>query len=261
MGEPIQLLIAGVIAVFAGALGSMVGVGGGLIIVPVLTVLLGVPFKVAAAASLIGVIATSIVAGRRYLLKELVDRRLGLLLLIATASGRLAAGTPPRFSTLGFSPRSSLLSSSSSRRRSRGERGTVAPAASPAATTPAGLYSRFRLGLALAISTVAGALSGLLGIGGGVINVPTISVVLRVPFRVAVATSTYMLGATAAASSSVYYARGQLDPLIAAPVALGIASGAQAGSRLAPRVRVGNLRLVFAALCVILAVQLVLKVV
>lgn len=259
MTEPLQLLLAGGIAVFAGTIGSLVGVGGGLIIVPALTVFLGVPFKIAAGASLVGVIATSNVAGRRYLVRGLVDRPLGLLLLVATALGALSGGYVAALldaQVLSALFAVVLIGVALHVGRSGDP---VSRAAGPDAASLAAPYGRRTLAAAMGISTIAGALSGLLGIGGGIINVPTMCGLLHVPFRIAVATSTYMLGATAAASSSVYYARGQLDPLIAAPVALGIAIGAYMGSRLAPRVRVATLRLVFAGLCVVLAVQLILK--
>lgn len=256
------------IAVFAGAFGTLVGVGGGLIIVPALTLLLGVPLKSAAAASLVGVAATSVVGGARYLEIGVADRRLGLILLVATASGAIAGGffatsldvrvlsglfaivltfvalqmiRPPRTGTEGDVPPGSMSLVSSFIEPGSGREKA---------------YRARRLPAAFGVSLIAGSLSGLLGIGGGVVNVPTMTILMGVPVRVAVSTSTYMLGATAAASAAIYYARGQLDPLVAAPVAIGILVGAWAGARLSTRVSQGVLRGLFAALAIVLAIQM-----
>ena len=96
-------------------------------------------------------------------------------------------------------------------------------------------YRARNLGPAAVVSVVAGALSGLLGIGGGVVNVPTMNVLMGIPIRVATTTSTYMLGATAAASAVLYFSRGQIDPLLAGPVVVGVFIGARAGARLSHR--------------------------
>jgi hypothetical protein len=112
------------------------------------------------------------------------------------------------------------------------------------------------VGLGAVISLGAGALSGLLGIGGGVVNVPTLNVLMGIPIRVATTTSTYMLGATAAASAVIYYSRGQVDPLLAAPVVLGVLVGARVGARLATRVSQRSLQLVFAGVALLFAAQM-----
>lgn len=263
-----MILLLAAIAVFAGAFGALVGVGGGLVVVPALTILLGVPIKTAAAASLVGVAATSIVGGARYLETGVADRRLGLILLVATASGAIAGGLfatsldvrilsglfaivqvfvavqmvrPPRVaSERDGAPRPGSLASS-----------FIEPGSG--LETP---YRAHRLPQAFGLSLVAGSLSGLLGIGGGVVNVPTMTILMRVPVRVATSTSTYMLGATAAASGAIYYARGQLDPLVAAPVAIGIIIGARAGARFSARVSQTALRALFAGLSIIFAIQM-----
>jgi uncharacterized protein len=268
MIEPIQLVAVAFLAVFAGAIGSMVGVGGGIIVVPALTVFLGVPLKTAVAASLLGVIATSLVGGSRYLAAGTVDRRLGLVLLAATSSGAVLGGLiagalDATVLSAVFGVVLLLVAGQVVRSRERVERvssgeGTRSSYVDPS-TGAAVEYRPDRMGVGLAISIVAGSLSGLLGIGGGIINVPTMASIMGMPFRVAVATSTYMLGATAAASSGVYYARGQLDPFIAAPVALGIIAGAQVGTRIGPRLSAAVLRRLFAGLCVVFAVQMFSK--
>jgi hypothetical protein len=115
------------------------------------------------------------------------------------------------------------------------------------------IYRARRLAPGAAVSFLAGNISGLLGVGGGVINVPTMNVLMHVPIRVATTTSTYMLAATAAASASVYVASGQLDPLLAAPVALGVIIGAQAGAHLSMRVSQDTLRLAFVIVAAVFA--------
>jgi uncharacterized protein len=269
--------------VLAGGFGSLVGIGGGLIIVPVMSVALGHDVKVAIAASLVGVIATSLAASPRYIDSGIADRRLGLFLLVAASVGGLTGGLTASsldgralsllFGILLVAVALQML------RETRVRRSVVAPAPAPAgapAPAPAGApapapaggfassyvepttgevieYRASRLGLGAAASFFAGNVSGLLGIGGGVVNVPTMNVLMRVPIRVATTTSTYMLAATAAASSVVYAVSGQLDPLVAAPVALGVIVGARVGARLSMRVPQETLRLAFAVVAVVFA--------
>jgi uncharacterized membrane protein YfcA len=263
--EVSQLLAIALLAVFAGTFGSLVGVGGGLIIVPALTVFVGVPIKTAAAASLIGVIATSLVAGSRYLDNGTVDRRLGLVLLAATSSGAVVGGFVAGY--LDAAVLSAIFGvvllavawqvGRSRERTARAVTGSGFVSAYVEPSTGTMVEDRAeRFGAGMAISLVAGSLSGLLGIGGGIVNVPTMSAVMGVPFRVAVTTSTYMLGATAAASCGVYYARGELDPFVAAPVAIGIIAGAQVGSTLGPHVSATVLRRLFAGMCAVFALQM-----
>jgi uncharacterized membrane protein YfcA len=254
-------------AVLAGGFGSLVGIGGGLIIVPVLSVALGHDVKDAIAASLIGVIATSLAASPRYIDSGIADRRLGLFLLVAASVGGLTGGLTASsldgrvlallFGILLVAVALQML------RETRARRPLPAAVAGP----PSGFASSYieptsgqvieyratRLGAGAAASFVAGNVSGLLGVGGGIINVPTMNVLMRVPIRVATTTSTYMLAATAAASSVVYAVSGQLDPLIAAPVALGVIVGARAGARLSMRVSQDVLRLAFAIVAALFA--------
>ena len=207
--DPGHLLAAAGLAVFAGTFGALVGVGGGVVVVPALTILLGVPIKTAAAASLLGVIVTSLVAGSRYLEAGTVDRRLGLVLLAATSSGAVLGGFVANavdatiLSAL-FGLVLLFVAIQVGWSRERPSSHVVASGGFASSyvepTTGATVeYRAERVGFGLALSVVAGGLSGLLGIGGGTVNVPTMSTIMGVPFRVAVTTSTYMLGATAAA--------------------------------------------------------------
>jgi len=254
-------------SVLAGGFGSLVGIGGGLIIVPVLSVALGQDVKVAIAASLVGVIATSLSASPRYIRSGLADRRLGLYLLMAASLGGILGGlTASALDGRVLSLLFGLLlvavafqMSRDIRRRApttpvpAGEAGGFASSYVEPTTGQLVEYRATRLGVGAAASFVAGNVSGLLGVGGGVINVPTMNVLMRVPIRVATTTSTYMLAATAAASSVVYLLSGQLDPLVAAPVALGVIVGARAGARLSMRVPQDVLRLLFVVVALVFA--------
>ena len=259
-------------AIGAGLFGSLAGIGGGLIIVPLLTIALGVDIKHAIAASLLGVIAVSTAAASTYLQSGLVDRRLGLTLLLATAAGGIAGGyvgglLDPQLLAGIFGVVLVLVAI----QMLRGRRATpVELSGEPTGfefdasyvepTTGQELtYRARRIGLGTAISLVAGALSGLLGVGGGIVNVPTMNLVMGIPIRVALTTSTYMLGATAAASAVIYYSRGLVDPLIAAPVVVGVFIGARIGARLAHRLPQHALQLLFVAVAAIFAVQMLLR--
>jgi uncharacterized membrane protein YfcA len=267
-------LIAFLVSIGAGGFGSMVGIGGGLVIVPLLSVGLGYDVKTAIAASLIGVIATSLSASPRYIRSGLADRRLGLLLLVAAALGGLAGGvTAGYLDGRTLSLLFALLLTSVALRMlwqirhpatpppvddDADERGFVSSYVEPT-TGEEATYQARRVLPGTLVSFVAGNVSGLLGVGGGVINVPTMNVLMHVPIRVATTTSTYMLAATATASAVVYLASGLLDPLLAAPVALGVIIGARIGARLAMRLSQEVLRLAFVAVAAVFAVSMFLE--
>jgi uncharacterized protein len=260
-------------SVAAGAFGALVGVGGGLILVPLLTIVFGVDIKVAVAASLLGVIAVSTTASSAYLARGWVDRRLGLLLLVATSIGGILGGyiaglLDGRVVAGIFGVVLLFVALQMARRRSH-----VPPPANVAPgrhefdssyfepTTGEEVHYRARrVGVGGLISIGAGALSGLLGIGGGVVNVPTMNVLMGIPIRVATSTSTYMLGATAVASALLYYSRGEIDGLLAAPVVVGMLVGARSGAQLAPRVPTRALQLVFGLIAIVFAAQMLLRV-
>lgn len=272
---PIALdVLAFAAALLAGGFGALVGIGGGLIIVPVLAAL-GVDLHAAIGVSLLGIIATSAAGSAAYLETGLVDRRLGLGLLVATASGGMlgayvAGLLPARVLSLVFG----LLLAAVAVRMVTARDVTVAAAADIDAPPGGGRlegsfieptsgerisFRASRLRLAAAVSLLGGGISGLLGVGGGVINVPAMNMLMGVPIRVATATSTYMLGATAAAGAVLYLARGEVDPLFAAPVVLGTFIGARAGSRLAHRVAQRRLQVVFAAVAAVFALQMLAR--
>jgi hypothetical protein len=262
-------LLVFLVALGAGTFGALVGVGGGLIMVPLLAGLLGVDIHLAIAASLLGVIAVSTVASTTYLERGLADRRLGLTLLVATALGGIAGGyVAGLLEGRVLAGLFGLVMLVVAAQMVRGVgRAVAAPIDDPgplefdsAYVEPSSgervAYRARRVGAGALISVGAGALSGLLGIGGGVVNVPTLNVLMGIPIRVATTTSTYMLGATAAASAVIYYSRGQVDPLLAAPVVLGVFVGARLGARLATQVSQRALQLTFAGVALIFAAQM-----
>jgi hypothetical protein len=269
----IELLVAFFLAIAAGGFGALVGIGGGIVIVPVLTILLHVPIKTAIAASLVAVVATSTAAAAPYIGRGLADRRIGMVLLVATAAGGVTGGLTagvldPRVLAGLFGLVLLLVAAQMLRTRRADETPPVLSNGEGAAfrstyTEPfSGEERTFavrRVGIGAAVSLVAGNLSGLLGIGGGIINVPTMNLIMGVPLRVATATSTYMLGATAVASGILYYSSGQLDPLVAAPVALGVFVGSRTASRLAHRVRQDVLRWAFVLLALVFSAQMLAR--
>ena len=267
-------LIAFLISIAAGGFGSMVGIGGGLVIVPLLSIVLGYDVKVAIAASLIGVIATSLSASPRYIKSGIADRRLGLLLLVAAALGGLAGGvTAGYLDGRTLSLLFALLLAGVALRMLWQLRHPVVRAPVDVSDVGSGFASSYiepttdeevtyrahRVLPGTLVSFFAGNVSGLLGVGGGVINVPTMNVLMQVPIRVATTTSTYMLAATATASAVVYLASGQLDPLLAAPVALGVIVGARAGARLSMRLSQDVLRLAFVVIAAVFAISMFLE--
>jgi uncharacterized membrane protein YfcA len=265
-------LLAFVAAVGAGAFGALVGIGGGLIIVPLLSVVLGVDIHLAIAASLLGVIAVSTTASSSYLRVGLPDRRIGLALLVSTTLGGMVGGYVAGLldaRTLSVLFGAVLVAVSVQMLRSHG-RPMAEVIDEPGRlefdwsyvephTGREIVYRARRVWQGMIVSLLAGSLSGLLGIGGGVVNVPTMHVLMSMPIRVATTTSTYMLGATAVASSVLYFSRGEIDPSLAAPVVIGVVLGGLGSARLAHRLPQGALTLAFVVVALFFAVQMLLR--
>jgi len=220
-----------VLGILAGGVGSLTGIGGGLIITPVLTLLFGVPIHQAIGTSLCCVIATSSGAAASYIEHRLSDIRLGMTLELATTmgavTGSLVAGLLSREAlAVLFAMLLAYAGASMARRSFKGH------VAEPEGE---GSYTVKRLRLGLAGSGAAGVISGLLGVGGGVIKVPLMYLAMGVPFKVATATSNFMIGVTAAASAFIYYSRGDVWGLITAPTAVGVFVGANLGTHVMRR--------------------------
>ncbi len=248
----LELVLLGVVA---GGVGSMTGIGGGLIVTPVLTLVFGVPIHHAIGASLCCVIATSTGAAASYVEHHLSDIRLGMTLELATTAGAvtgsLVAGMLSRgMLSMAFALFLIAAASVMLRRRSGGN---------PLDSEEVGTYRIRRLPLGMMGSGGAGVISGLLGVGGGIIKVPIMYLVMGVPFKVATATSNFMIGVTAAASAFIYYSRGDVRPLIAAPAAVGVFFGAALGSRLMRRTRSARLVLLLAGIMFYFAAMMIWK--
>lgn len=267
------LIVAGT-SYLAGLLGSLVGVGGGIIVVPILTLFLGVDIQHAIAASIISVIATSSGAASSYVRSHVANLRLAMLLEIATAAGALSGA----FLAIVISPRwlfvlfgSVLIYTAwSMSQRKDGVKRTL-PADPLAdrlklhssfydpATQSEIAYRVTRTKLGFGVSYIAGIVSGLLGVGGGIIKVPVMNLAMGIPLKACTATSNFMIGVTAATSAAVYFMRGEVQPFIAAPVAIGVLLGAKTGARIMGHLKSSLIRWIFVAVLIVTSIQMLMK--
>jgi uncharacterized membrane protein YfcA len=262
-------------SIAAGVAGAVLGLGGGILLVPVLTLFFGVSLPYAMGASVLSVIATSCGAAAGHLASGLANIRLGLFLAMATVTGALLGAE-----LVGVVPARALLVlfglalGYSAFETVRQLHVDVQPL--PAATGFArrfGLegvyhdwtlghdvrYRAARIGGGLAVMFGAGMLSGLLGIGSGALKVLAMDTVMRLPMKVSTATSNFMIGLTAAASAGVYFGRGDIHPVIATPVALGVLLGSYIGTGLVARLRNTTIRKLFLPIVVYLAGSMLLR--
>jgi len=260
------------LAIVAGFVGALLGLGGGIILVPGLTLLFHYDMKIAIAASLISVIATSSAAATVYVAERFTNIRLGMLLEMATTSGALLGGfaavnVPSRYLFFAFAAvlvyagifmLRGQRTSSEPVEIGRPVEGLSDSYHDPAigaevsyvvTHVPAGLLGSFG----------AGAISALLGVGGGIIKVPLMNLVMRIPMKAAIATSNFMIGVTAATGALVFWASGKIDPHIAAPSAIGVLIGARIGTTVTGRARSRALSIAFVILLAITAVQMTLR--
>ncbi|MCG0238149.1 MAG: sulfite exporter TauE/SafE family protein [Firmicutes bacterium] len=260
------------ISVVAGLLGALLGIGGGLIVIPALTLLYDLDIRLAIGASAVSIIATSSGAAVAYLRDRLTDVRIAVLLEVGTTAGALtgallAGVVSPRYLYLAFG--AVLLYSALAMYRSRRQElpGEVRPDALSRWLRLEGEYYdpalgrtvSYRAGRALPglfIMYGAGIVAGLLGIGSGIFKVLAMDQVMKLPIKVSTATSNFMIGVTAAATAAVYLARGQIAPGVAAPVALGVLTGATLGTRLMVRLRGRTLRALFIPILLVTALQM-----
>ena len=263
---PIDLLLV-LSGLAAGAFGSLLGLGGGILIVPILTLGFGVPLTTAVGTSLICVIATSTGAAAINVSAGRADVRLGITLGAGTVVGALTGGViagylPDRVLAALFA---ALLAYTALTMLRRLLGGSVT-ADDAAAVDPAGPdgpgapdYRGHRVPEAVGGSFLAGNVSGLLGVGGGIVAVPLMHLVMGAPVRVAVTTSNFMMGMTAAAGAYAYLFRGDIDPRLAAPVVLGVAGGAAIGAAVSSRLRSSWLIALFVVVVVYVAVRMALR--
>lgn len=266
-------LVVWAVSALAGFLGALTGLGGGVVVVPALTLALGVDIKYAIGASLVSVIATSSGAAAAYVKEGFSNIRIGMLLEIATTIGAVfgaylaevisthiiaiifglvliqaayqsvfksspETGRPIESDKLGKFFRLAGDFPVDGRRQEYGVR-----------NVPAGFGMMFG----------AGALSGLLGIGSGAVKVIAMDQAMKIPFKVSTTTSNFMIGVTAAASAGVYLSRGYIHPPIAMPVMLGVLAGAVLGAKVLVHARVKTLRIVFSVVIFVMAVEMIVN--
>ena len=259
------------VCIAAGLIGALAGVGGGIIVVPALTIGFGIDVRLAIGASIVSVIATSSGAAAAYVRDRMTDMRVGMFLELATTTGaiagallaaivapaallvllgivllgsaaqqilRLGEELPPDIEVTGLAARLGLSGSYPDARLGR--------------NVP---YAAQRVPLGFALMGFAGLVSGLLGIGSGALKVLAMDGAMRLPMKVSSATSNFMIGVTAAASAGIYLGRGDVDPRIAAPVALGVLAGSTIGARLLPHLSNRDVRLIFLPVLVAIGLE------
>jgi len=269
----IAILFAG--ALFAGFIGSLTGLGGGVIIVPLLTIGFGVDIRYAIGTSLISVIATSSGAASAYVKEGILNIRIGMFLEIATTLGAIAGAAIAVFApTHAISVIFGLVllySAIVSFQKRKGDLDTenlpekksnrIAELLKAKGTYPTadGLktYTLQHLGGGFTVMSLAGILSGLLGIGSGALKVIAMDSIMKIPFKVSTSTSNFMIGVTAAASAGIYLNRGYIDPVLSMPVMVGVLMGSLIGAKFLIRSRTKSIRIIFAIVVTILAFEMI----
>jgi uncharacterized membrane protein YfcA len=264
MPTDLLLVLSGLVA---GAFGALLGLGGGILIVPILTLGFGVPLTAAVGTSLICVIATSTGAAAINVSAGRADVRLGITLGAGTVVGALTGGVVAGFlpdrvlaalfaALLAYTALTMLRRLLGAPSADDGDK-PLDPAAADGPAAPS--YRTHRLPTAVAGSFLAGNVSGLLGVGGGVVTVPLVHLLMGAPMRIAVTTSNFMIGITAAAGAYAYLFRGDVDPRLAAPVVLGVAGGAALGAAVSARLRSSWLTALFVVVVVYVAFRMALR--
>jgi len=264
-----------VASVTAGLLGALVGLGGGVLIVPLLTIGFGLNIRLAIGASIVSVIATSSGAAAAYVRDHLTNVRVAMLLELATTTGAvtgavvaaylnarvlfllfgviLLVSVLPMVKKLGEEVPVNIVDD---RLAARLRLASTYPDRALGKVVP---YRVTRVPLGFGMMYVAGVVSGLLGIGSGALKVLAMDTAMRLPMKVSTATSNFMIGVTAAASAGIYFWRGDILPLVAAPVALGVLTGATVGAKLLVRFRNRTVRLIFLVVLFAVAVEMFLR--
>jgi uncharacterized membrane protein YfcA len=263
----------GVVAAVAAILGSMLGLGGGVFLVPILTLFFGIDPKLAVGASAVVVATNSVVGSTNHLRSRFTNLRLAMLLQISSALGAIVGAlygvvADPRViyavfgAVLVYAAVSMVL-----RRQLRviaPPVGTPDPLALGAAFHDPAIrgevaYIPIRVAGGMGIGAVSGVISGMLGVGGGVVMVPAMNLLMRVPIKAAVGTSSFMVGITSVATAFVYYSQQKIDPTLVVPSLVGVFLGGQIGSRLTRHVRAQRLAFLFALILLYLGLSLLLR--
>lgn len=267
----VAVVVVGVGTV-AGTLGALLGIGGGVFLVPFLNAALGLPFNVASGVGLMTVIATSSVVSVRGAGRRVANLRLGMVLQIASSAGGLMGGVyvarlPHRALYIMFAAVTAAIAvimvSRLDRRNVILDRSVdPGPFGGRFFEEESGqeiVYRTRNLATAIVVSLAGGSVSGLLGIGGGILQVPALNAWCGVPLRAAAATSAVMIGVTAVASAPIYYARGDVVPLLAAAAVIGVLMGSRFGFWFAERARARWLKLLMAGILTLVSITYVVK--
>lgn len=264
-----------VIGIAAGIFGALLGLGGGIIIVPLLTLIFGLPIQYAVGASVISIIATSSGAAAAYVRDHITNIRVAMLLEVGTTIGALGGAllssyVEPKYLYLLFTfimvySALNMLKKRKDHLITPAESSPLAKRLKLASSYPDALLGRdveygvTRVKFAVTLMLAAGCLSALLGIGSGVLKVPAMDGAMRLPIKVSSATSNFMIGVTGAASAGHYYMRGDLVPFVAGPIAVGVIGGSWIGSRLMMRMSPVWIRRIFVVVLCVVAIQMGLK--
>jgi len=274
---PIEFtLIAFGAALVAGVLGSLLGLGGGIIVIPTLTLLLKIDIRYAIGASIVSVIATSSGAAAAYVRERMTNLRVAMFLEIGTTTGALTGayiaglistrwlyiifGLVMAYSSIAmFRKRKSVEGGGEETERTWADRLRLHGDYHDEASGHQVAYRVMNAPIGMGLMYIAGVVSGLLGLGSGALKVPAMDLAMRLPIKVSTATSNFMIGVTAAASAGVYFMRGDINPFIAGPVAAGVLLGATAGSRLLGKLKSSTIRIVFVIVLLWVSIQMLLK--
>jgi hypothetical protein len=271
--SPLDFVVSlGIISIAAGLLGSLVGLGGGIIIVPVLTLIYHIDIRLAIGASILSVIATSSGAAVTYIRERLTNLRAGMFLEIATTTGAVTGayittliGSKSLFILFAIVLIYSAFSMFHNRHKS-----VILTDSKDRVANYLNLHGSYydqtehqeisykvsgtKLGLGLMY--IAGMISALLGVGSGALKVPAMDIAMHIPIKASAATSDFMIGVTAAASAGAYFARGQINPIIAAPIVIGVLIGAVIGSRLLSHVTSRYVQGLFILVLIVVAIEM-----
>lgn len=264
-----------IISIIAGVLGSILGLGGGIIITPVLTLFFGIDIKYAIGASIVSVIATSSGAAIAYIKDKITNIRVGMFLEMATTTGAITGAflsgiisTKYLYLIFGLVLLYSAINMIKKSKNELPKNIETHPIAAKLNLNGAyydkvlnqeiqynvtGVYGGFGM------MYVAGVISGLLGIGSGIFKVTAMDLFMKLPLKVSSATSNFMIGVTAAASAGVYLIRGDIDPKISAPVAIGVLFGATIGTKIMQNLKNKTIRKIFIPVVVYVSLEMIIK--
>ncbi|MHB1653428.1 MAG: sulfite exporter TauE/SafE family protein [Desulfitobacteriaceae bacterium] len=259
-------------SIFAGIVGALLGLGGGIVIIPFLTLGLGIDIRYAIGASIVSVIATSSGAAAAFIHDRITNINIGMFLGMATVTGAIGGAylggyVKPQvlyiifavvlgYSTLATFKRRNVELVSDVVAHPLAKKFNLEGSYFDQVLSQTVSYTSSNVYAGLGVMGVAGILSGLLGIGSGIFKVMAMDMYMKLPMKVSTATSNFMIGVTAAASAGIYFTRGDIHPAIAAPVALGVLMGATLGTKIMVRLRNTTIRKIFIPILFYVSLQM-----